>query len=187
MSNLLPEEKKKAIKKELILRLFIVFFVFLFATISIAIILLTPARVVSVAGSNQVSNELEIYKKSILFKNNNLLSKSLDVELLKSDALQEEYNNVDINQLIDDIVKNKSTDIKIKGIFYEKISEIKKGEQEYDISLTVKGVAKKRSSLIDFINQLKNNKKFIEVDFPVSGLVKDENIDFSIKISGKSE
>jgi len=52
--------------------------------------------------------------------------------------------------------------------------------------LVVNGVAQKRSTLIDFVNLLKENNNFVEIDFPVSSLVKDDEVDFSLKILVKA-
>lgn len=53
--------------------------------------------------------------------------------------------------------------------------------QNNGVSVVVRGIAPKRSDLIDFSARLESDKRFEAVDLPVSDLAKSNNVPFSIK------
>lgn len=183
MSNLLPEENKKKIFNEFILKSIIVFFVFLFVLICVAIILLIPSYVLSEIKGKVIANNFEVIKKSADTKEFSFLMNEIKKEQSKIDVLSNfsDFNFVEIFE--DGILINKSDDIKINGVYFEINGDKEATSTEYFASLIIKGISKKRSSLIVFIDKLKAEDSFLEVYFPVSSLAKEEDINFSIKIA----
>jgi len=170
MPNLLPEKNKKEIRNEFILRLLIVFFVFTFFTITVYAVSLVP------------SYNLSVVKKTITMEQVNALKKSTGVEEEGSpvDVLKNEkakvvaLNLVEQNiasEIIEKILAKKPQGVRITDIFYEGGKEV-----------VVKGNSSSRNILIGFVEQLELENRFEKVDFPVSNLVKDESMDFSINI-----
>jgi hypothetical protein len=186
MPNLLPNKNKKNILNEFILRFVVVSLTLFFVVVCIAIVLLIPSYILSQVREISVQNEVKIFEKAYEFRKENSSAYILDGEILKMRILQEREES-SISDLIFLITKNKPTDIKILGIFYEILSKERNSvEKDNDIQITVRGEAKKRNSLIDFVNKLKQESQFVDVNFPVSNLIKEEGINFSIQIKVKS-
>ncbi|OGD68001.1 hypothetical protein A2996_01165 [Candidatus Campbellbacteria bacterium RIFCSPLOWO2_01_FULL_34_15] len=174
MPNLLPEKNKKEIRNEFILRLLVVFFVFVFFAITIFIISLVP------------SYNLSVVKKTITLEQVNSLKESAGIEedILSASILKNENAKVAVlsavdqnsaSKIIEKILEKRPQGVKITDIFYEK-------NDAGEIDIVVKGNSSSRNILIGFVEQLELENRFEKVDFPVSNLVKDESMDFSINI-----
>ena len=174
MPNLLPEKNKKEIRNEFILRLLVVFFVFVFFAITIFIISLVP------------SYNLSFVKKTITLEQVNSLKESAGIEedILSASILKNENAKVAVlsavdqnsaSKIIEKILEKRPQGVKITDIFYEK-------NDAGEIDIVVKGNSSSRNILIGFVEQLELENRFEKVDFPVSNLVKDESMDFSINI-----
>ncbi|OGD67305.1 hypothetical protein A2442_00875 [Candidatus Campbellbacteria bacterium RIFOXYC2_FULL_35_25] len=183
MINLLPEEKKKTIFYEFILRLIIVFFFFSFFSICVAFILLMPSYFLSNFKESDAITKISLLQKANGEKDEDFYRNILINEKIKLDLLNKK-NEIDASEIINEIVVTKPENVEIRSFFYEKKDESK--TEKGSITLVVNGVAQKRSTLIDFVNLLKENNNFVEIDFPVSSLVKDDEVDFSLKILVKA-
>lgn len=177
MPNLLPEKNKKNIQNEFILRLIIVFFSLLFFLMCVAVILLIPSYILSQVKEIGANDEIEIFKQTSSFRGIDTPFDLLEKEKMKIDVLKKR-DNFSVDNMISIILNKKGNDIKITGIFYDDISKDKNNSY-----LVVKGIAKKRSALINFVNRLEQDGYFSNIDFPVSNLVKDESVDFSLNIN----
>ncbi|AKM84007.1 TPA: hypothetical protein DCZ46_01595 [Candidatus Campbellbacteria bacterium] len=174
MPNLLPEKNKKEIRNEFILRLLVVFFVFVFFAITIFIISLVP------------SYNLSVVKKTITLEQVNSLKESAGIEedILSASILKNENAKVAVlsavdqnsaSKIIEKILEKRPQGVKITDIFYEK-------NDAGGIDIVVKGNSSSRNILIGFVEKLELEEDFEKIDFPVSNLVKDESMDFSINI-----
>lgn len=75
------------------------------------------------------------------------------------------------------VLISKPAGVKINGIFFARgIST----DSEAVIELS--GAANNRRSLLAFLEQLRADKSFTAVDSPVSNLIKENNVDFSLKL-----
>lgn len=79
--------------------------------------------------------------------------------------------------IIEKIVGFKTPSITVSGIFFDAVSE--------GSMLSIKGIATNRQSLVSFTDMLKKDPAFASVDLPISNLVKDRDISFSISIKLK--
>lgn len=174
MPNLLPEKNKKEIRNEFILRLLVVSFVFVFFAITIFVVSLVP------------SYNLSIVKKTITLEQVNSLKDSAEIEEkeLSADILKNEKAKIlalslteknSASKIIEKILEKRPQGVKITDIFYEK-------NDAGGIDVVVNGNSSSRNILIGFVEKLELEEEFEKIDFPVSNLVKDESMDFSINI-----
>lgn len=79
--------------------------------------------------------------------------------------------------IIEKVIGFKTPSITISGIFFDAVPE--------GSALSIKGIATNRQSLVSFTDTLKKDPAFVSVDLPISNLVKDRDISFSISIKLK--
>ncbi|MEK7558510.1 MAG: hypothetical protein AAB507_01645 [Patescibacteria group bacterium] len=175
MINLLPDGYKGQIEKEYRGRLLIVALIFIFLTEIVSIMLLLPSYFISetkyYSALNRTLKDISANGADSL-KTSDAIKKINDkIALLKISG----GDKAQVGALINSIVAQKYSAIAIKSINYEMRGSTAK--------IDVLGVAKSRESLLGFVDRLKKEKYFAEVYSPVSNLVKDRNIDFSIQIA----
>jgi hypothetical protein len=180
MSNLLPNEEKKIIRREYALRRIAVIFSLILFVIVLFLVLLIPTFLVSNSKFEEIS------KKAGLI--NGMTSETSDQNNLnlKMDEIKEKVGILNPNQttgvnkifsaIID--IKNKIENIKIIGLSYEN----KDGGK---IAIAVNGISSDRESLKTFEKQVKDNNLFSNVDLPISNFTKSKDIDFSMKMETK--
>jgi len=173
MLELLPNTQKKALKKEYFLRLSAAVLSFSLAAGILFLVSFAPSYFLSVV-KERVVNEEKMTK----------LSRAKDDEELRTAIkrsremialLKPEDNESLVKDKILKIISRKSSGIRIDGI---SMNYSKKGQ--YQILVT--GVSKSRDTLKSFVDNLKSEKEFSEVDLPISNFAKIADIDFSIAI-----
>ena len=176
MPNLLLEKDKKEIFQEFVLRLVVVFLFFLFATVCISIVMLIPSYVLTLSREVSISEEIRVFKQTIDFRKQDSPADILNKENLKINSLKE-GESVYVTDFISEIVDVKPAGVKIRGFYYDT-----DGDGGF---LVVRGESENRNVLIDFVESLEEKDVFSKIDFPVSNLVKDESVNFSVKIYPK--
>ena len=174
MPNLLPEKNKKEIRNEFVLRFLIIFFIFTFFSITIYVVSLVPSYNLSVTKKTITVDQVNSFKKSTVIEEEGSPIDVLKNEKAKVSALGLLEQNI-ASEIIEKILAKKPQGVKITDIFYEK-------NDTGGIDIVVKGNSSSRNILIGFVEQLELEKSFEKIDFPVSNLVKDESMDFSINI-----
>lgn len=174
MPNLLPEKNKKEIRNEFVLRLLIIFFVFIFFTTTIYVVSLVPSYNLSITKKTITLEQVNSLKKSASMEEDESSVGVLKNEKAKVSALSSTESD-GASEIIEKILAKKPQGVKITDIFYEK-------NDTGGIDIVVKGNSSSRNILIGFVEQLELEKSFEKIDFPVSNLVKDESMDFSINI-----
>ncbi len=174
MSNLLLEKDKKEIFQEFILRFVIVFLLFLFITICISAVALIPSHGLTLSRGVSISDEINVFEKTIDFRQQDSSVGILNKENSKKDSLKES-EDIYVSNFISEIVGVKPSGVKIIGFFYEV-------NNKGDGYLVVRGESEDRNILISFVENLEKKDVFSRIDFPVSNLVKGESVNFSVKI-----
>ncbi len=178
MTNLLPQTEQVVIKKEYKYRRAVVAALVLVVAIAVSAGFLFPSLILSniklkivsgAAESARISNEKQIKENASSFLIEETKGK---IALLKTQG--PESSVVDI---IESITKDKSSDIRIKEISYEKGHGL-------DGRIVISGLSKNRESLTGFLNQMREAGVFKSVDLPVSNFAKDKDISFSMQILG---
>ncbi len=177
MANLLPENKKKEIRKEFFARIIVVFFVFSFLSICVSIGLIFPSTILLDIKQTESRVSAKIFEETIDLNDNNVAINILKRENSKLKALQIK-DEINFSQILEIILDEQPSTIAINTFYYNStINDDKK-----NIKLTIRGVADRRSDLIDFVDVLEREDIFSQVDFPVSNLTKGRGIDFSLII-----
>lgn len=177
MLNLLPEQEKYFIKKEYKNRRKVVALALLLCIFMIAFISLLPSYVLSTQKRNEASLKVASFGESTALEESKKLSAETLLANKKINALKPD-NYIYTNEIFDDILSGQVGGVKVLNF-----SIARKNTERIDV--IVGGIAHKRDSLLLFQNNLKKIDRFMEVVLPVSDLVKDSNINFSIKITVK--
>lgn len=182
MINLLPISAIKRIITEYRIRLAATALSILGLTVLIALVLLTPSYFLASHKKNIVESDLANPGKSG--------NESLQ-EQKKLEGMIKEANSVlDLlggggkqpspsEAVIAKIIGYKTSAIILNAIYYE--------ARDTGGYISLRGVAAKRQSLITFADLLKKDSSFTNITSPISDLVKDSNIDFTITLNLKVE
>lgn len=179
MINVLPEQQKKELRKEYLIRLVSTYF-FLFGILFfLATILLLPTYIISSSKESFLENEFLLLKK----ENPNLSLSELENIIFdintKLGVLDTESKNILPTKIVSDFLSIQKQNIEINKIFYIK--------DDKDIkSIEINGVAKDRSSLSAFKSNLEKSGLYENVDLPISNLLGKTDISFNIKMSVKN-
>lgn len=182
MINLLPTSAIKRIITEYRIRLATTALFMLGVIIFIALVLLTPSYFLASHKKSVVESDLSSPGKSN--------SESAQEQKKLEDMIRESESVLGLlggggkqitpsDAVIAKIVGYKTNSITLNAIFYE--------AQDTGGYISLKGVATSRQSLIMFADSLKKDITFTNVNLPISGLVKDSNIDFTITLNLKGE
>jgi len=174
MINLLPIEDKIINKKDYLSRLILVIGFFIFAIIVIVFVLFLPVFFSLFFEEKDLSRQLDIIKAG---------SGSIETEKIYTDlnTLNDrlsfyEKNNEDVRQistLFDRIISSKSSGVKIIYLKYEK----SKGD-----TITIMGKSGNRSDFVDFKKRIEDDDFFSIVSSPLSNLLKETDINFTMTI-----
>ena len=177
MLNLLNREKRYFLRREYFGRLANVFLgIIIFCLVFYGVLLLSNGFLVNFEKS-AVEGESKRLSESTL-------QKDLDEYETKLSHVQQEYNLFSKETIhptsIINIIKQKE----IAGIILSNIT-FQKVDEEGNIKLEIKGVAKNRDTLINYSNSLKTDVLFKDVNIPFSSLAKNSDIPFSLSVSAK--
>ncbi len=164
--NLVSAEQKKEIKlrhifsliKKINLTLIVI-------TIAIAIILLS-AKIILQLKFNQMVAQTTLVTKNNQGYNNQV--REINNKLNFVATVQDDF--VPWSNLLENLAEMTPADI---NFYYLKIN----GQEQ---SISLKGRAELRSSLLNFKNKMENSPTFKNIDFPIKNILEKENIDFEI-------
>ena len=181
MINLLPISGIKKIISEYRVRLVTTVLVMLAVTMVIASALLFPAYLLA---SHKRTTILEELSKTGNQNASSQETKDLEKIVKEMDAMLDMLSSKGQKFSISNDILTKTAgfrtgNIKITGMFYDK--------KDPESSFSLKGTAASRQSLTSFIEMLKKDATFRDVSLPISDLVKDRNIDFTVMIKLKGD
>ncbi len=179
MLDFLPEQNKKGVKKEYLFRLLVVGLSLSLVCFLVALCLLIPSFMLSFSKEQDAQIALKNAKNTDTsdatkaarqdfedFQKELLLLKPSPVDVLPSEVLA---------PVLSDLPKG----IALTHFTYNAKADDKAG------TLQIVGVANERSVLVSYVKMLKGEKLFSNVDYPLSNLAKEKDLDFTIDISGK--
>jgi len=181
MLNILPTTEKKKIMLEYKLRLVIVAILAVSVLIFSSLVLLAPVYLIAVEKNKDVKNTFALLQeregKAVDEKNINAevatTNKNIALFLKPSDTTA-----VSPVTFIAKILEIKGDTVRISGFTYDASGVT--GER-----MVVTGTARTRESLAQFIEDIKKEPRFTNIDLPISSYVKSSNIDFSAVIVRK--
>ena len=126
MRNILLQKDKERLHKEHKLRVIVLILVFIFFTVLVALILLTPSYMVSKYKESNTLEYANVINKSVeIRERNTFVGLVLNDTKIKLQLLNDDKSGVSFVDIIKTIVKNKTKGIKVDGFFYTKILIIK--------------------------------------------------------------
>lgn len=177
MLNILPYEEKKKNLTEYRLRFSVVAVFAVAALVLASLVLLVPSYMLAVSKYNFVADELA-----------RLEQKQSDAGQEKEVDTQIKEVNKKISLFLGDEKSTRSTPSEvILGILTVKGPAVKVRSISYDVNLererlVLSGKADDRDSLALFVETLKKDPSFSNVDLPIGSYVKSVNIDFSLVV-----
>jgi hypothetical protein len=175
MLNFLPEQLRKSVKREYLLRVLSIFLGFLFFAGIILIALFVPSQALYLYKDAVVSNELSMMKSvEAISKDDPVRAIRSANDIIKSTDLN--IQTVRISDLVLSALKIKGSGVSVTDISVSTNDPLSK------FVISVGGISKSRDGLISFVKDLKDGGMFSSVDLPVSDLVKSTDVDFSLKL-----
>ncbi len=175
MINLLPLEYKKNQRKALLFRVsFVALIVFSLIVVASSLLLL-PLYLSATVQVKAEKDRLDLYKSSQSFSDTEISSRTIaetNQKIAVFSLTESEAKFSSVLALLDEIIP---TGISITDMT---LAVSKEGIKKTQLEL--RGNASTRESLVAFVDALKVQEGFESVELPVSGLVKDSNIDFNM-------
>ena len=168
MINLLPLEYKKNQRKALLFRVSFVALTIFSLVVAASSILLLPLYLSATA-------QLNLYKTSQSFSDTETSSRTITDTNNKISIFALEESDSQFSAVLTLLDEITPSGISITDMTLATSDSGKKSTQ-----LELRGNASTRESLVKFVDALKAQKSFESVELPISGLVKDSNIDFNM-------
>jgi hypothetical protein len=177
MANLISDKQKKIVRGEYIIRLATMSFFMLsvFGLFVLAYVL--PYYFSLVRNDTVVSKQLETVINTENKENTGQSVQRIVMRTLDQVKLVEFYskNTSTATDLFSKVIADKNDSIQLSRLSW---SAQGSGREV----IVVSGLAKSRSGLVDFIETLKTDKSFTEVESPISDFARESNIPFTINI-----
>jgi hypothetical protein len=178
MFNLLPEPEKKQILAEYNTRRIIMALIFLFILGCVAVISIFPAYLLSSSKVREVESGIGSIRQSDIFAEEELLRAELASANERLNALMPTDGEMQVNELLAHVIAHRSDTIRINGFSFSRSGP------ENEAILAVAGIAESRDMLSSFVDSLRGDALFGEVDLPVSNFAKDRNAEFTLEVQG---
>lgn len=175
MINLLPLEYKKNQRKALLFRVSFVALIIFSLVVAASSILLLPLYLSATAQVKGEKDRLNLYKASQSFSDTETSSRTITDTNNRIATFALEESNFQFSTLLTLL-----DGITPSGVSITDISLIMSDTNKKNIQLELTGKANTRDSLVRFVDVLKAQDNFESVELPISGLVKDKNIDFNM-------
>lgn len=140
----------------------------------VAVSLFAPYTVVYLE-KNIINSELEVIKNSDVSKRRAAFESDYKHLITEYKIFNQEF--LSPTELYDVLLKNKPADVSISNFNFAKMDGDK-----LKAKIDLRGTAKTRSSLVDYVNTLKQEKIFSKVDVPISAFTRETDIPFSMTI-----
>ncbi len=177
MLNLLPPQQKKEVEKEYKARRAVIFLCFMLGVLVVAFVSMIPLYLLSKQNWDDNNDKLSKFVDSSIMKQSRDLSSQ--TQMINSKISSLTFNK---NVYIYDIIK-KILDSRTSGISITNFSYSKKIGDKVDINIS--GIALSRETLISFEKNLEKDPSFVNINFPISNLAKDTNINFTFQTAMK--
>lgn len=171
MMNFLPEENKIIIKKEYFRRISIIIGLFFFFLILTSTLFLFSLFLLLKGQQESFYRQLEFSEQRLArseAKDIIPLIKDLNDKIFLLQSSQK--NAVEKSAIIKNILSRKPDKITISGFLFAQNK------------ISIQGFSDTRDNMLNFINSLKQEKSFKKVESPISSLLKEKDIEFSINI-----
>ncbi len=179
MANLLPIAEKERIQKMYTRRLFIVSLFSLLMLITGGVVTLLPAFFASFVKEKEARERLVVVTEIVSAEERKNLEKDVaDINQKINILSGESEKYISTSFAIKKIIENKNPNISITSFFSDGGQTLKAPRV-----MTISGISSNRNTLISFVNSLRADDTFSEVNVPVSNFVKNTDIPFSLLLT----
>lgn len=186
MIDLLPTSEKIAIRKEYHLRVLTV----CFATLSLVLLVLVasflPTYLYTLSRYEAFLTESESDETQSRISQMKEMETTVGDTNKKIEALKGGAATMRVKDVVFEILESKSHGLVVTAISYDFGGNVsKKGKEDIinPATININGKASDRATLLAFKDALSQKKEFGTIDLPISNLVKDTDISFSINLS----
>jgi hypothetical protein len=186
MINLLPTDEKKAIRTEYYWRVLTVCSAMFFLVLLVMVFSFLPTYFFTISRygaflSESQSDEIQSQISQVKEMDMAIQETNRKIDLLKNGASSSRVKDV-----FWEILQSKNKGVALTAFSYDSGSLVSKNGNNGVVSpanIQLQGVSSDRESLLAFKDALAQKKEFKTIDLPLSSLVKDTNLSFSINIS----
>lgn len=173
MINLLPEDNKIAIKKEYIRRACVVLGCAFFSAIVISATILVCLLLLANSEKNNFNRYLVLSAERLSMSESG--GAAADIEDINSKLafLESESDTGESNSFFREIIQIKPKGVKINNLSYDNSDGGK---------ILIGGTAEFRQGVLSFVGLLREDRMFRDAKSPVSNLLKEKNLDFTITV-----
>ncbi len=175
MSNLLPFDEKKKIARARRARAVAVAALLLFYAGTIASVALFPSYLLLRVKENNVVSELADIRKEDFTKESESLAAVVRDINTKLHVFSHDDAVLPVQEFITPLLLEKHPGVAVTSFHME--------HSDTGTVLSIEGEARARADLIAFVDTLKQDARFSGVNLPVSNLVRDKNIQFSLQFN----
>ncbi|MEK7609868.1 MAG: hypothetical protein AAB470_01975 [Patescibacteria group bacterium] len=172
--SFLPIQEQKIFKKEYLYHIAVVALFLLAATGLVGVCSLFPAYIYVYIEGSSINDTIVSSGKDKNISEILGIEKELRSDMLLINSLSESFSSIRYSDLIEQITSARGP-ISIDSIRFESISTS-------TATIFLSGTAPTRESLISFKTRLETLNKGNKVDLPISGLAKNKDISFSLKV-----
>lgn len=175
-TNLLPQEEKKIVKSEDLRRIIVFYGLTAAVMFGCGIILLLPSFLPIFLEKQEIEKTLEFERQVFAKFNAKGITARIDktrkiIDLIKSrDVIQES-----VSKIAENLFSYAGEDVEITALVIKE-----------DGGVNLNGIAVTRDHLLKFEKKLRDSGKFTEISSPLSNLIKEQNVIFSISAKLKS-
>ncbi|MDP3784870.1 MAG: hypothetical protein Q8R12_02235 [bacterium] len=175
MLNLLPPEEKIMVGRERLRRFIVVFGVVGGAVLFLGVILMFPSYVALMFRRLDLTRELNLSRKAPLLSEVDQIEKSIKNFNQKLLLYEKGAKNLNpISKIEEQILKLRPSAISIRTLLYENASKTNPER------ISIKGRAQTRSELLRFQKNLESSGLFKTVHSPISNLLQEADLEFSL-------
>jgi len=176
LTNLLPQERCRALRRDYFLRLCVVIFIFLIILTLSAAVLLLPTYIFLTESARSKKAQLSGIESSVSSSDEAILSGQLTT-LSRNVTLLEALDNIpSASEVVRGVLTIPRPGITISNFAYSPPAKKDSGK------LTVSGKAATRDSLRNYQLAIQNAPFALSADLPVSAYAKDSDISFTITV-----
>ncbi|MEK7535534.1 MAG: hypothetical protein AAB590_00775 [Patescibacteria group bacterium] len=175
MINLLPQESKVEIRKWYHNKITVVSLTFLLVALLLSIIFLVPALIATRTKQGLIESNLATAKsRPISQEAENLKDMIREVNAKLKIISGESTSSPTFSSYVDKIFAHKTSAISLTHI-----------EESEPGHIVLRGLARTRTALLAFIRELDGDETFAEVISPISNLINNTDIEFSVDLKTK--
>lgn len=175
--NLLPHREKKNVRREFLLRAGVVGAFLVFLTGITGIALQMPSYFLSKTKEQSAQEQMTAIQKRAETQQRDEISAELRGAQEKLSVLETEPSE-SLSAVTRTIVDTQPTGIQLSALSF-----VRQGEENTG-SIRLSGIASNRETLRSYVSTLQSEDVFSQVELPVRDLASDEDIQFSLTITG---